>query len=853
MASDRINYGIDLGTSNSAIVRMQRGAPVVIKNDFQGDTTPSAVAFGRGARIRVGTQAHNQLRGDRLRTLKLDREHSNVSVEFKRTMGSDRRYTHSVDPSAGLTSEELSAEVLKELRRYVTDGDVSAAVIAIPAAFNVPQQQATLRAAELAGLRQCLLLQEPVAAAMAYGLLEAVHAYEKWLVFDFGGGTFDVALALVEDGQITVKDTEGDNYLGGKDLDRAVVEKNILEAVGYDIDIHDYVAEESRRATWLRDALKHWAEEANIALSFRESHHVISDLDEIKLADGRYVDLDFEITRERLRPVVEPIFQRAIDKAKVLLTRHGLSGSDLDELILVGGPTYSPILREMLAKQIRPPNTSMDPMTVVAKGAALYASTVALASDLGPAAHSRGSSAQSTLRLEVGYEPTSISREEFVTVKCRNPSDLRRLGPLTVELHRTGTGWRSGKHPLTEHGALFELELEENRVNIFDLVVTTSRGDGVATHPSEITIIHGTKVTGSPLPNNLGIEVWDKSEENRVFTPLKGTEKSKPLPVTGTKTGLSTHSQIRPGVSSDRLFIRIYEGDADAPGVPVVLCDHVVSLELTGDQVNRVIPAGTTFELTVITQASSAVPEVVRLLFPTLDDEEYELEIPSKGQASRTEWVADELAEARRRMALIRASGQADGAELDEIESKIAAAKDLMDGAGSDTDAWIQAISRLKEALRGLYKLVEASAWPDAEAELDEAWVDLDRANREEGYDASRREMQQAKQRLTQVKTSQDAGLARELVADFRRSTFILKRCEWSKEVINWARWQFGRVHWKNPAQARQAVDEGMRAMLADRPCPELLDHARQILELVVQESEDDPRPPVPHLDDPAR
>ena len=853
MASDRINYGIDLGTTNSAIVRMQRGAPVVIKNDFQGDTTPSAVAFGRGGRIRVGTQAHNQLRGDRLRTLKLDREHCSVFVEFKRTMGTNHRYSASVNTPEGFTSEALSAEVLKELRRYVTAGDVNAAVVAIPAAFTVPQQQATLRAAELAGLRQCHLLQEPVAAAMAYGLMEAGHSNEKWLVFDFGGGTFDAALALAEDGQISVKDTEGDNYLGGKDLDRAVVEEIILEAVAQDVDIHDYVAGDSRRAIWLRDALKYWAEQANIRLSSRKSHPVESDLGDIELADGREIELDFEITRKRLRPVVGPIFQRAIDKAKVLMARHGLSGSDLDALILVGGPTYSPILQQMLAEQIRPPSTSVDPMTVVAQGAALYASTVALDSNLGPASHRRNTSAQTTLRLEVGYEATSISRDEFLTVKWRNPSDLRRLGSLTVELYRTGTGWRSGKHPLTEHGALFELELEENRANVFDLVVTTARGDRVTTHPSEIAIIHGTKVTGSPLPNNLGVEVWDKAGENRVLAPLKGAEKSKSLPVTGTRTGLSTHAQIRPGVSGDRLLIRIYEGGADAPGVPVVLCEHVVSLQLTGDQVNRVIPAGTTFELTVITQASSAVPEVVRLLFPTLDDEEYELEIPSKGQASQTEWLADELAEARRRIASMRASRQADGAELDDIESTISAAKDLMDGAGSDTDARIQANSRLKEALRGLYKLVEASAWPDAEAELDEAWVDLDRANREEGYDAARREMQEARRRLAQVKTSQDAGLARELVADFRRLTFILKRCEWSKEVINWARWQFGRIHWKNPAQARQAVDEGMRAMLADRPCPELLDHARQILELVVQESEEDPRPPVPHLDDPAR
>lgn len=849
MASDRINYGIDLGTTNSAIVRMKRGQPVVLKNDFQGDTTPSAVAFGPGGRIRVGELAYNQLGNDRLRALRADRELRNVFVEFKRTMGVDHEYIPSVDPSAPLTSEKLSAEVLKDLKRWVTDAQVNAAVVTIPAAFIVPQQQATLRAAELAGLQQCHLLQEPVAAAMAYGLLEAEHANEKWLVFDFGGGTFDAALALVEDGQITVKDTEGDNHLGGKDLDQAVVEKIMLKEVALDVDIEDYIDQDSPRGIRFRDALKRWAEQANIRLSSLESHHVFSDLGDIELTDGRGIELDFEITRESLRPVVGPIFQRAIDKAKILLARNGLSGSDLNELILVGGPTFSPILREMLSEQVRPPNTSVDPMTVVAKGAALYASTVALDRALGQVSHSRSTPERSVLKLDVGYEATSISVDEFATVKCENPSDLSRYGSLTIELVRSGTGWRSGKHPLSEQGALLELKLEENRVNVFDLVVAREGGDPVATHPSEITIIQGTKVTGSPLTNNLGVEVWDKTEEFRIFVPLKGAEKTKPLPVTGIKTGLSTDSQIRPGVSGDRLLIRIYEGEADALGVPVALCSQVMALTLTGDQVNRVIPAGTGFELTVITQASSSIPEVVRLLFPTLDDEEYELPIPSNLDPIQMEWVDDELAEAHKRMSKMRDSGQTHYAELDEIESNIEGAKELLDRAGPEIDQQRKAVNRLKEALRGLYNFLKENSWPNAEAELDKAWADLNTANLEEGFDASRREIQEASQRFIEVKNSQDAGLARELISEFRRLTFMLKRCEWSKEIVNWAHSGFGRIRWTNSSQARHAVNEGMGAMLANRPCPELLDHARQILELVVRESPDDPRPQVPHLD----
>lgn len=170
MASNRVKYGIDLGTTNSVLVRMERGEPRVVKSDMQRDTTASAVAFGRRGRVRVGALAYNQLKSDRLRALKLDRDIRNVFVECKRTMGLDHSYVPSLEPSARQSSEMLSAEILRELRSYVTDHTVRAAVVTIPAAFKVPQQQATLRAAEAAGIRQCHLLQEPVAAAMACGL-----------------------------------------------------------------------------------------------------------------------------------------------------------------------------------------------------------------------------------------------------------------------------------------------------------------------------------------------------------------------------------------------------------------------------------------------------------------------------------------------------------------------------------------------------------------------------------------------------------------------------------------------------------------------------------------------------------
>ncbi|MDE0073951.1 MAG: Hsp70 family protein [Gammaproteobacteria bacterium] len=845
MASDRIDYGIDLGTTNSVIARMVRGEPTVVRsNRYASDTTPSAVAFGRRGRIRVGKLAYTQLNRDRLHALKQDDpDFRNVFIEFKRTMGTDHVDSPSVDPSIPFTSEEHSAEILKELRRSVVDASVDAAVVTIPAAFTVRQQQATQRAAELAGLRQCHLLQEPVAAAMAFGL-QTGEADEKWLVFDFGGGTFDAALVLVEDGVITVSDTEGDNYLGGKDLDRAIVERILLEEVAQEHDIHSYIAEVPARKELLRDALMTWAEQAKNALSSQESHWVESDLNDITLANGDQIELWFELTQERLRPVVEPLFQRAIDKAKTLLNRHGLQGPDLDELILVGGPTYSPILREMLAHQIRAPNTSVDPMTVVARGAALFASTR-------PIKDHGADKPSVAVRLDLGYEATTVSHDEFVTVKCRDLADLRRFGQLEVEFERKETGWSSGRRALGEDGALFEVKLEEGRPNVFDIVVTTPRGDRVETHPSEITILQGTKVGGSPLTNSLGVAV--EGEEYLFFHPMKGAEKGMPLPVTGKRTGLATKEQIRPGVSSDGLLILVYEGGVDAVGVPVALCHHVEDFELTGDQVNRVIPKGSTFDLTVVTGATSNVPETVRVLFPGLDDEEYGLVIPSKGSAEQTGWIDIELAEAQKRIGRMRVRGEVDEETIDSLEAKIVDAAAGVRQAGSDRGDRDQAVALLKEALRGLYGLVDE--WSEADAHLDEAWTNLTGAKSAGGCPKcgsvlSDAQMSELEQKLRQVKQAHDVSLARQLAQDMEHAFVYLMRCEWSKQIISWARVNFHQIQWKDTASARMALDGGLRAIMGGEPCHELLESGRRILDLQERgpgdgSSPQGPQPPV--------
>ncbi len=856
-SSYHINHGIDLGTTNSSIVEMIRGKPKVIKNIMQHDTTPSAVAF-LGAKKVTGEQARNVCRREDAVVLARgeggEKYESNAAVEFKRTMGTDFTYPLS---GTSFNSEELSAEVLKALREDVSQkAPPVAAVVTIPADFDVNQQEATINAAKIASIEQCHLLQEPVAAAIAYGLTPSKSSSEKWLIFDFGGGTFDAALALVEDGQIVIKDTEGDKQLGGKDLDFSVADRILLEHLRGEHDLDALLSRKSDRER-LRKVLKWYAEEAIIYLSRSDHYEVLTDLDrEIVLPDGRKIDLEVKVTREMLRSVVEPFFQRAIDKTQKLMSRHGLHGTDIDELILVGGSTYSPILRQMLSEQIRSPNVSMDPMTVVACGAAFFASTIELSEK---AAHltGRGDVSDSVLHLDVKYEATSINDREFVTLKCCDVSDLRRFETLNVEMRRQG--WRSGVQPLGIDTVSLEVTLEPNTSNVFDLVVQTVRGIRIETSPSEITITQGIKLTGSPLPHSLGIEIKEGSgvQQKRIFQPLRGAEKSKPMPAEGTLRGLLTTQRVRPGMPDDHLLISIFEDELGlGAGVRPHLCKHIRDYRLSGLQVNRVIPAGTRFDLTIVASGASgqsfnSVPLTVRVKFPDHNDEEFDLELSDENKAAHTDWIDREVAEIRVQIRQLHAIGYADASMVDQHDQKISGAVTEIDQSCS-RDALDKGIRRLKEAIQEFYNFVDSNEWSHVEIELNKVWDDLKKANAEEGYEDSEAEMQERHERLNYVKEERDLKLARDLIKDLRRRISVLKRCEWSKQYIAWAWQNLKIINWANTDQAQKEATRGMKALTADKPCSELLMHARTISELVVRNADEYADeytgPPIPQL-----
>lgn len=775
MARTKIDYGIDLGTTNSAISRMENGEPVIKKTDTLKDTMPSCVHFNKKQSIIVGDAAANQFRSDRLRALKTMKSDANTFIEFKRTMGTDKKYSSS-NMNKDYTSEELSAEVLKKLKSFITDEEIKSVVITVPAKFTINQKDATLRAAKLAGFEHSELLQEPIAASMAYGL-DATNKDGFWLVFDFGGGTFDAALLKVEDGIMKVIDTEGDNYLGGKNIDYAIVDEILIPYLISKFKIDSYLS--GSKLEYLRNALKDFAEDAKIDLSFAPSTDVLSQLNDFPEDDeGTEIELDLTITEAILEPIVKPIFQKAIDICKELLKRNNLSGNDLGALILVGGPTYSPILRKMLKEQITEKvDASCDPMTVVAKGAALYASTVNVSDEIIEKGRDK-----TKIQLALGYEPTTVENEEFVTIKIlKDKTNGTVPEKCFAEIVRTDNAWSSGRVQIDEVGEVIEVKLNEGKANAFNVFVYNEQGDIIPSEPKDFTIIQGSKVGSATLPYNIGIEIKSKASGKIVFRPIKGLEKNQSTPATGTSNGLKTQKQINPGLKTDFIKIPIYQGDYGAEGSRAIYNEHVYDVIITGENLPGLLPEGSDVDLTVKVDKSERI--TLSAYFPYLNFT-LDVDVPNNSVQKEIDakWLETEISKAKQTLNIIKQEGNfADKDSLNKLSNELAELEKLLEQGRSDYDRKKQVLDNLRRSLRKLDDIQDSTEWPKTEEELKDAFYKLEETFKEfEGKveelneDRIKETIAQFKDQIPQVIRDKNVKVAKELTDLMRGLNFTI-------------------------------------------------------------------------------
>ncbi|MCF8607780.1 molecular chaperone DnaK [Gordonia sp. HY442] len=349
--------GIDLGTTNSVVSVLEGGEPTVIANAEGSRTTPSVVAFARNGEVLVGQPAKNQAVTNVDRTIR----------SVKRHMG-EGEWTVEIDDKK-YTPQEISARTLMKLKRdaeaYLGE-DVSDAVITVPAYFNDAQRQATKESGQIAGLNVLRIVNEPTAAALAYGL-DKGEKEQTILVFDLGGGTFDVSLLEIGDGVVEVRATSGDNNLGGDDWDERIVEWLVdkFKAVnGIDLT-KDKMANQR-----LREA----AEKAKIELSSSQSTSI--NLPYITVdADKNPLFLDEQLSRSEFQKITNDLLERTRSPFQAVIKDAGIAVGDIDHVVLVGGSTRMPSVTELVNELTggQDPNKGVNPDEVVAVGAALQA------------------------------------------------------------------------------------------------------------------------------------------------------------------------------------------------------------------------------------------------------------------------------------------------------------------------------------------------------------------------------------------------------------------------------------------------------------------------------------------------
>ena len=810
----KINRGIDLGTTNSAIAVMENGVPVIRKSNTQKDTIPSIVSITRKGIIHTGDTAANELANQVLRATKTwDGRTASTDIfkEFKRTMGTVEVY-HSKNLKKDYTSQQLSAEIIKALAANADVNDGGCIVISVPAKFDATQKTATVEAARLAGFQHIELIQEPIAAAIAYGVTTG-QKDGFWLVFDLGGGTFDAALLRVDGGVQQVVDTEGDSYLGGKDLDYALVDAILIPYVKKNFKVDKIMASE-KKAAMLREALKGYAESAKIQLSTAPCAEILSDLGELGSDDmGKEIELDLTITREMAHPIMEPFFKKAVTICQKILQRNHLDGNQLTKLILVGGPTYSPYLRQILKEEVSPNvDTSVDPMTAVAKGATLYAATREIPADLMATPDS------DAIEIEMHYDTMSADQIAFLAIKVKDKRVMTE--GMTVEVVRGDGAWSSGKVPYEDGGIVIDLSLAEHTANNFTVRFTNDFGHNVKVTPNNLTILQGLQVSAAPLPYHIGFGVWDEENNRQEFVPFLGLEKSKPVPAHGVANGRKTTMRLVPNDESTFLKIPVYQAAHYVTNSPADLYEHVADLIITGKDIEHEIPAGTEVEVQVSVDSSEMmnfeifVPNTEESIEKTLDT------TPRFNSQDANALIAKYAEHARQTLDMLESENLA----VEVMKNRLYALKSSH--RHTETKAIVE---QYKELLHDIYRLECDTAWERIIRKVEKEMALLKLAVSINGDDHSKYAFHYLEVYIESAKENHDVAAAKKILEEIELLSLDLRWKTRIPSIIKWYDHNFDNVEWSDKEHARWCVDQAMELIGKEFTKEEVLKALRRI------------------------
>lgn len=694
MSKDIVLIGIDLGTTNSSIAVNVNGKIEIMKKPGGVEYTPSVFGFDKSKNKIVGQKAYDQL----YKFYSEDND-KNFKAEIKREMGTPET-VYFERPKLKMTPEEISAEILKNLKedvlRKYPEIDTTAAVITVPAAFSVLQSEATKRAGNIAGFDYVVLLQEPIAAAISYGFMNAKN--ENWLIYDLGGGTFDVALISCKDGMLSVLGHNGDNFLGGKNIDWNIVEEIIVPRILEKFKLTNFNRKNQKYSN-IFPRLKYYAESAKIELSqYKKTTIEIEDIGKDEF--GKEIELSLDLSRQELEKLMEPMIERTIDLTRETLKESGIKPSLVKRIVLVGGPTQMPYLQKRLEEELGIKlDSSVDPLTVVARGACIFAMGQRIPKKF---------LKQDSKKIKVGTHDITLNH---ITLTSDNEESvtgiidgLNENEQYYIQIQSDSGTFTGQKTKINKGKFYYPVNLESNKNNIFWIYVFDSNGKPIKLSQDSFNITHGLSVSGAPIPHSIGVVVAsrDFSKNQLRNTCEKIFEKGSILPLKKTLDVYKTSRKLKKGEDTS-LDIDIVEGESDIPDRNTYLC----KLGIKGRELPHDLPAGTPVELTLDMNESREL--IVTAYIPLIDlnlNARYTL----KDESVDVQNMNSEL-EAQR----ARAESDLEECSTDErkkIVDKIQSVSESIDKSTNDEDEKRKASKQLKDLKMVLDEIEEEKELP---------------------------------------------------------------------------------------------------------------------------------------------
>jgi molecular chaperone DnaK len=513
--------GIDLGTSNSVIAGIEDGEARVFRPADGGEVLPSVIYVDKRGHRLYGRRAHDQA------LVAPD----NVAAGFKRLMGSSTEIEIK-GADLKLTPEECSAEIIRQLLGQAAtetgSEKITGTVITIPAAFNQMQSEATLRAAKMAGLERVDLLQEPIAAAMAS--MEGAKRSGQFLIYDLGGGTFDVALAQAINGEVNIVTHQGINMLGGRDFDRMIVNEIARPWLMANFDLPENFQRDPHYQRLIRVA-QLAAEKAKIDLSSVDQTSIFASDEEIRLTDQSDTEifLDAPMKRSQLEDMIRKPVMQTIDLIRDLLSENNYKNEDIDRIVFIGGPSRIPLIRQMVSNELGiAADLKTDPMTAVAVGAAYYCESRQWNNDNVSTPKPKQASAPVPEEPNLSFQFAARTPDDKTVITLNVKGETAAPRQLQIK----SKDWDSGALPVAD-GLTIAVPLKEMGEHKFDIHVLDEKGAALPQHDQSLTITRLVASTTSiPASQTIAVKALDHAyAQENVLLPI--VKKGDTLPARG--------------------------------------------------------------------------------------------------------------------------------------------------------------------------------------------------------------------------------------------------------------------------------------------------------------------------------